>query len=347
MSENVKTIFVIMPFNESPKRNKTDLTAFFENQLKENLEKPFFKETYIVKRSKDDFNITEQIVKDIHKADIVICDLSGTESNPNVMYELGMRLSLTNKPVILIREENEKNKQIFDIGGFYTHPYNPFDYKPLVQHIIEKIKKFESGAEKYKSPILKVLENNTPLLQKTSAERAGELLALMLNSVIQYRHIFMYYLYQYLDYKKSNIDLGKNSRDLEEKLPKNFEQLKEIDLSEFHFQFFSQPTFEFYLSNQYLNDEDLVPVRMSVSFSLFLNAYYIFYFGTDISHFVWSAEKIKFFLTETIILNNMLDLLNKAVLIENLDIKNNLADELVKLRQSSNLFGQKMPNFES
>jgi hypothetical protein len=347
MSENVKTIFVIMPFNESPKRNKSDLTAFFENQLKENLEKPLFKKTYIVKRSKDDFNINEQIIKDVHKADIVICDLSGIESNPNVMYELGMRVSLTNKPVILIREENEKNKQIFDVGGFYAHPYDPFDYKPLIQHIIEKIQKFESGTEKYESPILKALENNTPLLQKTSAERAGELLALMLNSVIQFRHIFMYYLYQYFDYKKSKIDLGENSSNLEEKLQKNFEQLKEVDLSEFHFQFFSQPTFEFYLSNQYLNDEDLVPARMSVSFSLFLNAYYIYYFGSDISHFVWSAEKIKFFLTETGILNSMLNLLNRAVLIENKDVKTGLADELVKLRQSSNLFGQKMPNFES
>jgi hypothetical protein len=336
-----------MPFNESPKRNKSDLTAFFENQLKENLEKPIFKKTYIVKRSKDDFNINEQIIKDVHKADIVICDLSGTESNPNVMYELGMRFSLTNKPVILIREENEKNKQIFDVGGFYAHPYNPFDYKPLIQHIIEKIKTFESGTKKYESPVLKVLENNTPFLQKTSAERAGELLALMQNSILQLRHIFMYYLYQFFDHKKIKVDLGKNSSDLEGKLQQNFEQLRGVDLSEFHFQFFSQPTFEFYLSNQYLNDEDLLPVRMSVGFSLFLNSYYIFYFGTDISHFVWSAEKIKFFLTETGILNNMLNLLTRAVLIENGDVKNKLADELVKLRQSSNLFGQQMPNFES
>lgn len=340
MDKKTKNIFVIMPFTETPKRKKEELTAFFENQLKENLEKTIFQNTYIVKRSKNDFNINEQIIKDIHKADIVICDLSGTESNPNVMYELGMRLALTNAPVILIREENDKNKPIFDISGFYAHLYNPLDYKPLIEHLIEKIKNFETGSEKYTSPVLKVLETKIPLLQKMSAERAGELLALMHNSTIQFRHVFMFHLYKYFEYKKAEIDLGQNPEELGEKLKTNFEKFKTVDLSEFHFSFSSQPTFEFYLSNQYLNDEEIMPLKMSVGFSLYLNAYYIYYFGTDVSHYIWTAERIRLFLDETGILDKLLFLLQRALFTENEEIKNKIVIEFVRLRQSSNLLGQ-------
>jgi hypothetical protein len=80
------------------------------------------------------------IVSDLYTADIVLCDLSGVSANPNVMYELGVRVSVTNKPVILFRELAEENRKIFDIQGFYAFEYDPKRYRELEEHIIEKLR---------------------------------------------------------------------------------------------------------------------------------------------------------------------------------------------------------------
>ena len=47
--------------------------------------------------------IQNRIVNNIYKSDIVVCDVSG--KNPNVMFELGMRLAF-DKPTIIIKDEN-------------------------------------------------------------------------------------------------------------------------------------------------------------------------------------------------------------------------------------------------
>src|SRR5947209_3447766 len=147
-AEAPDTVFVIMPFRETPTRTKDDLTAYFEKNLKERIENcRSLPARYIVKRSDDTFNITEQIIQDLYSADIVICDLSGYDANPNVMYELGVRLGVSNKPVILVREQSNKNKQIFDIGGFYIHEYSPHRYSELEDHILDKLRRFVYGEE--------------------------------------------------------------------------------------------------------------------------------------------------------------------------------------------------------
>lgn len=63
-------------------------------------------------------NITNTIVKKLFKADIVIVDIS--DLNPNVMFELGLRLSLP-KVTIIIRSDNTPLP--FDIKDFYAISY--------------------------------------------------------------------------------------------------------------------------------------------------------------------------------------------------------------------------------
>jgi hypothetical protein len=62
MSEKIsKTIFVIMPFVQTPTRSKDDLTSFFEVNLKEKIEgEQTFMHQYTVTRSGDSFGITDQ-----------------------------------------------------------------------------------------------------------------------------------------------------------------------------------------------------------------------------------------------------------------------------------------------
>lgn len=63
-------------------------------------------------------NITRTIVKKLFQADIVIVDISGL--NPNVMFELGLRLSL---PKVTIIIQSDDTTLPFDIKDFYTLSY--------------------------------------------------------------------------------------------------------------------------------------------------------------------------------------------------------------------------------
>ncbi len=56
--------------------------------------------------------IHERIVKNIYENEIVICDVSS--KNPNVMFELGMRLAF-DKPTIVVKDDTTDYS--FDIGG--------------------------------------------------------------------------------------------------------------------------------------------------------------------------------------------------------------------------------------
>ena len=90
----MKKIFVIMPFVKANDRDQASLTKFFTDYIKEPIEGcSKFTHKYKVIRSGDAFSILDKIIADLASADIVICDLSGELSNPNVVYELGIRLN--------------------------------------------------------------------------------------------------------------------------------------------------------------------------------------------------------------------------------------------------------------
>ncbi|MGE4162508.1 MAG: chaperonin GroEL [Vicinamibacterales bacterium] len=146
-----------MPFIDGGSRNEAQLTAFFENNIKRPIESADLRDRYEVYRSGQSFDINAEIIRDLCRADIVVADLSGVDPNPNVMYELGVRLATSVRPVILIREQQTDNRRIFDIYGFYTHPYDPYDYRPLEGHLIEKLRRWEAGDEPYTNPVLNII----------------------------------------------------------------------------------------------------------------------------------------------------------------------------------------------
>lgn len=161
-----------MPFEEAYERGKGELTSFFENNLKRPIETAEGMDfAYVVRRSGEALNITPEIFKDLYRADVVIADLSGRLPNPNVMLELGVRFALSQKPVILIREEHPDNRKIFDVGHLYIHEYNPYDYAKLEAHIVAKLRRFETGEEAYDSPVLNAVRVEMAL----AAGAAGDL----------------------------------------------------------------------------------------------------------------------------------------------------------------------------
>jgi len=69
-------------------------------------------ETRLVSDSDSSGLIHKRIVQGLYNSDIVICDVSC--KNPNVMFELGMRLAF-DKPTIIIKDD--KTNYSFDTGG--------------------------------------------------------------------------------------------------------------------------------------------------------------------------------------------------------------------------------------
>lgn len=62
--------------------------------------------------------IQKRIVQNIYSSDIVVCDVSG--KNPNVMFELGLRLAF-DKPTVIVKDD--KTDYSFDTGIIEHIPY--------------------------------------------------------------------------------------------------------------------------------------------------------------------------------------------------------------------------------
>jgi hypothetical protein len=172
-----KKIFVVMPFVTANSRDQASLTKFFDDYIKHPIEtSSVLGSQYSVERSGTALAIVDQIVLDLAQADLVICDLSGMDANPNVMFELGLRLSTSHKPTILIREDASTNKKIFDIGGLYAHPYSITAPRDLERFLIEQINKYETGVLKYESPILKLLNQEAAFWMLLPVRKASAFL---------------------------------------------------------------------------------------------------------------------------------------------------------------------------
>lgn len=72
----------------------------------------------LVSDADDSGVIQKRIVQNIFNSDIIVCDVSG--KNPNVMFELGMRLAF-DKPTIIIKDD--KTDYSFDTGIIEHVPY--------------------------------------------------------------------------------------------------------------------------------------------------------------------------------------------------------------------------------
>ncbi|MBF0307643.1 MAG: hypothetical protein HQL41_18615, partial [Alphaproteobacteria bacterium] len=72
----------------------------------------------LVSDSDDVGIIQKRIVQNVYSSDIIVCDVSG--KNPNVMFELGMRLAF-DKPTVIIKDD--KTDYSFDTGVVEHIPY--------------------------------------------------------------------------------------------------------------------------------------------------------------------------------------------------------------------------------
>src|SRR5579864_1458600 len=114
--------FVIMPFVE---RDSKHPAGFFQEVLRSLITPAARDSKFTVKtanRQGSDL-IQSTIVNDLLEADLVVADL--TEHNPNVMFELGMRMA-EDKPVVLIKAQG--TGPLFDVDNMLR----VFEYSPKI-----------------------------------------------------------------------------------------------------------------------------------------------------------------------------------------------------------------------
>lgn len=121
-SPNAGTLvaFVAMPFSE---KTSSYPKGYFDEVLKHLITPAAVKANFNARTANKAGSevIQSTIVNDLDSADLVIVDL--TEHNPNVLFELGMRIAF-DKPVCLIRAKG--TAPIFDID----HMLRVYDYNP-------------------------------------------------------------------------------------------------------------------------------------------------------------------------------------------------------------------------
>lgn len=341
MSKVKKKIFVVMPFSETPMRDRDSLTEFFNINLKERIESDTTVQCdYVVSRSDDAFDITSQIILDLYSSDIVICDLSGETPNPNVMYELGVRLSLSNKPTILIREANDKNKSVFDIHGFHIHEYSPLKYRDLENYLVSSLAKLEGNDFEFNSPILKLLRNEPKLSKLLSEERSLATLAIAeaaaYGFVKRLTSAFAIHLHE-----QSGFPLGLSVEECLSKIGEEQEKLSGYEWSHFEYTPVLPSGLTCYFNNNELQEYLDTPVRVLLNMAVM--EYEIYFFGDSSSYLQDSSLEKYFLLTaETWHLMLMFKLAKEYCKSTNSEVKEKILANIFSIAKASNVYGENL-----
>lgn len=135
------TAFVIMPFVE---RDAKHSAGFFAEVLRSIITPAAKKSRFTVKTANRQGSdvIQSTIINDLMDADLVIADL--TEHNPNVMFELGMRMA-EDKPVVLIKANG--TGPLFDVDNMLrVFEYSPNLWPTTVEKDMPNLRDFIKGA---------------------------------------------------------------------------------------------------------------------------------------------------------------------------------------------------------
>jgi hypothetical protein len=133
--------FVIIPFVE---RDPAHSTGFFAEVLRSIITPAAQESGFTVKTANRQGSdvIQSTILHDLMEAELVIADL--TEHNPNVMFELGMRMA-KDKPVVLIKAKG--TGPLFDVDNMLrVFTYSPNLWPTTVEEDMPNLRDFIKGA---------------------------------------------------------------------------------------------------------------------------------------------------------------------------------------------------------
>jgi len=225
------------------------------------------------------------------------------------MYELGVRLSLTNKPGILIKQELADSKDPFDIAFFHREPYNPLQPRKIVLHIIKKIRQFEVGEDEFVSPIYNALQASPSVIMYFKQRSTMSILKGLVNG---------------LEGTAENIRL------FLEKTAKGHSQFTIPGKGSFAFRPRQFPGLSAYLTNFPLTD--LLPERLTNEFDNLISSFYMKYYCSDLYWQTAQQSEFTHFISDSSQILDATPLITKAVLnCDKSDIVSNIEQELITL----------------
>ncbi|MCU4824872.1 hypothetical protein OCA00_25070 [Bacillus cereus] len=177
-------IMPIAPMNGYTKEHWLDVKNIIKEATEEVTDIKF--KTEIVSNSDGEIDIIhKRIIQNLYNADIVVCDISGR--NPNVMFELGMRLTF-DKPTIIIKDD--ATDFIFDTSSI-EHLIYPKDlrFQKIVEFKKDLAKRIKMTYEKsVKDPKFSTFLGNfgefmIPKLDQTTVSSAEELILKEISSL--------------------------------------------------------------------------------------------------------------------------------------------------------------------
>lgn len=192
MEERKPICGIVMPISSIDGCDENHWVDVF-NILKESIQKAEF-EANLVSHADDIGIIQKRIIQNLYENPIVICDVSGR--NPNVMFELGMRLAF-DKPTIIIKDDitnysfdtspiehleyprdlrfskivDFKEKLAHKIISISKKPIENSAYSPFLQHFgefkVAKIDRKEVSGQEYIIDELKNIKSSILRLERT------------------------------------------------------------------------------------------------------------------------------------------------------------------------------------
>lgn len=141
------TCGIVMPISGNPDTGYSeDHWEEVKGILKRAIAKAEF-EPHLVSESSPTAIIHEQIVHSLYNDKIIVCDVS--DRNPNVMFELGMRLAF-DKPIVIVKDNS--TRYTFDVANIQHISYPiSLTFSKIESFIDELSKKITDTYQQYKS----------------------------------------------------------------------------------------------------------------------------------------------------------------------------------------------------
>jgi hypothetical protein len=149
-----------MPFSSTENVSETEWTETYEKFFRPIMESFGF----TCKRSEvRNRPLTKYIVQDLKNSDLVISDI--TDSNPNVLWELGVRHSLSRKTIMISSiEMKEKIPSDLKPYGVVFYKKDKTAYEDFKQQISEVLKEMESDLDNNSGPVFDALKTDEFIL---------------------------------------------------------------------------------------------------------------------------------------------------------------------------------------
>lgn len=139
-----KTCFVIMPISDVEGYPPGHFKEVYDQLILPSVIEAGY-ECHLATTTSSAHMIQLEVVTKVATADLCICDLSN--SNPNVLFEYGLRQAF-DKPTVLLKDD--KTRRIFDLSGFrdieYDHTLRISNILKTRSDILKAIKDTTEGA---------------------------------------------------------------------------------------------------------------------------------------------------------------------------------------------------------